>query len=76
MLIKEIHHRVKNNLQLISSMLYLKTVAWDNLEANEFMSAVREKIKSVSLIHERLLQTENLNSMDIQEYIAKIVARY
>ena len=73
MLIKEIHHRVKNNLQLISSMLYLKTVAWDNLEANEFMSAMREKIKSVSLIHERLLQTENLNSIDIEEYLQKLL---
>ncbi len=73
MLIKEIHHRVKNNLQLISSMLYLKTLAWNNLEANEFMSAMREKIKSVSLIHERLLQTENLNSIDIRQYLQKLL---
>lgn len=73
MLIKEIHHRVKNNLQLISSMLYLKMLACDNNESHAFMTSMREKIKSVSLIHERLLQTGNLNSIDISEYIQKLL---
>ena len=73
MLIKEIHHRVKNNLQLISSMLYLKMLAWNNPESKEFMTEMREKIKSVSLIHEHLLQTESLNEIDIRDYLQKLL---
>lgn len=72
-LIKEIHHRVKNNLQLISSMLYLKMLEWSNPESREFMKGIREKIKSVALIHERLLQTESLNSIEIKEYLQKLL---
>jgi two-component sensor histidine kinase len=72
-LIKEIHHRVKNNLQLISSMLYLKILDGSNPESREFMTTIREKIKSVSLIHERLLQTESLNAIDIQDYLQKLL---
>jgi len=73
MLIKEIHHRVKNNLQLISSMLYLKVLTSDNQSSRAFMTSMREKIKSVSLIHERLLQTESLNSIDIRDYLKKLL---
>ncbi len=72
-LIKEIHHRVKNNLQLISSMLYLKMADWNNSDSKEFISAMREKIKSVSLIHERLLQTESLDSINIKDYLEKLI---
>jgi two-component sensor histidine kinase len=58
---------------LISSMLYLKMLDWNNPESREFMTTIREKIKSVSLIHERLLQTESLNSIDIQDYLQKLL---
>lgn len=72
-LIKEIHHRVKNNLQLISSMLYLKMHDSSTEDAKEFLTAMREKIRSVSLIHERLLQTERLDSIDIAEYLKSLL---
>lgn len=73
LLIKEIHHRVKNNLQLISSMLYLKMQTWHAPEAKEFMNSIREKIKSVSLIHERLLQSETVDSVEIEDYLIKLL---
>lgn len=73
LLIKEIHHRVKNNLQLISSMLYLKMQTWHSSEAKEFMNSIREKIKSVSLIHERLLQSETVDSVEIEDYLIKLL---
>lgn len=73
LLIKEIHHRVKNNLQLISSMLYLKMQRWDSPDAREFLASIREKIKSISLIHERLLQTETVDSIDIEDYVIKLL---
>lgn len=73
LLIKEIHHRVKNNLQLISSMLYLKMQTWHAPEAKEFMNSIREKIKSISLIHERLLQSETVDSVEIKDYLIKLL---
>lgn len=73
LLIKEIHHRIKNNLQLISSMLYLKMQTWHAPEAKEFMNSIREKIKSVSLIHERLLQSETVDSVEIKDYLIKLL---
>jgi PAS domain S-box-containing protein len=72
-LVKEIHHRVKNNLQLISSMLYLKSLTSDGSEFQTFLGDVREKIKSVSLIHERLLQTGSFDSIDIHDYLSKLL---
>jgi len=68
-LIKEIHHRVKNNLQLISSMLYLKSQQWTWAEGKDFSNEMRTKIRSVALIHERLLQTKGVDSIEISEYV-------
>lgn len=73
MLIKEIHHRVKNNLQLISSMLFLKMETWGHSESRDFLTSIREKIKSISLIHERLLQTDSLSTIDIKDYLQKLL---
>lgn len=72
-LIKEIHHRVKNNLQLISSIIYLKTISLDHSDFKTFLENTREKIKSIALIHERLLQSETLNQVEISDYLGKLL---
>ncbi len=72
-LIKEIHHRVKNNLQLISSIVYLKLASVDGEEIRGFLEDTRQKIRSIALIHERLLQTENLDRVEIADYLSKLV---
>jgi PAS domain S-box-containing protein len=74
LLIKEIHHRVKNNLQLISSILYLKLASFESTEVKEFLSGMREKIRSISLIHERLLQTGMVDKIETQHYLQSLVA--
>ena len=72
-LIKEIHHRVKNNLQLISSIIYLKVLSLDESEFKSFLENTRHRIKSIALIHERLLQSERLNQVDISDYLGNLL---
>jgi PAS domain S-box-containing protein len=72
-LIKEIHHRVKNNLQLISSIIYLKLSAVADNDIRIFLEDTRQKIRSIALIHERLLQTESLDKVEISDYLGKLI---
>jgi PAS domain S-box-containing protein len=72
-LIKEIHHRVKNNLQLISSIIYLKLASVSHPDIRSFLEDTRQKIRSIALIHERLLQTENLDQVEISDYLGKLI---
>jgi PAS domain S-box-containing protein len=72
-LIKEIHHRVKNNLQLISSIIYLKLTSVADHDIRGFLEDTRQKIRSIALIHERLLQTEDLDKVEISDYLGKLI---
>jgi PAS domain S-box-containing protein len=73
LLIKEIHHRVKNNLQLISSILYIKMKTMDQSDIKSFLEETRQKIRSIALIHERLLQAQSVNEVDIADYLGKLI---
>ena len=71
-LIKEIHHRVKNNLQIISSLLNLQS---NVIEDDKAVSAViegRNRVQSMSLIHQKLYMGENLAEVDMQEYLDEL----
>lgn len=72
-LIKEIHHRVKNNLQLISSIIYLKIASISQSDIRGFLEDTRQKIRSIALIHERLLQTEKIDKVEISDYLGKLI---
>jgi len=73
-LIKEIHHRVKNNLQLISSVIYIRMKGMKQSVIKDFLEDTRQKIRSIALIHERLLQTGAVNEVDISDYLGKLIA--
>ncbi len=73
LLIKEIHHRVKNNLQLISSIIYIKMRSIHGSEFKDFLEDTRQKIRSIALIHERLLQTGSVNQVNALDYLGKLV---
>lgn len=73
MLLKEIHHRVKNNLAVISSLLNLQSEYIKNKDDLELFRESQTRAKSMALIHERLYNSADLKSIDFGEYINKLV---
>lgn len=71
-LLKEIHHRVKNNLQVISSLLSLQSLQIKDPIAQQAMQEGRNRVKSMALIHQNLYQDENLVGVSTSEYIKKL----
>ena len=72
-LLKEIHHRVKNNLQIINSLLNLQSKAVTDPQTLVILQESQNRIRAMALIHEKLYQTENLESIHFNEYIRNLV---
>ena len=71
-LIKEIHHRVKNNLQIISSLLNLQSNIIDNEKAVGAVLDGRNRVQSMSLIHQKLYTGDNLAEVNMNEYLNEL----
>lgn len=74
MLLKEIHHRVKNNLQIISSLLHLQTHKSQNLQ--DLLQKSQDRIQAMAIIHEKLYQSSNLQSISLSEYIENLLGYF
>jgi PAS domain S-box-containing protein len=72
-MLKEVHHRIKNNLQIIISILNLQSYYIADPKALEIFRQSQNRIRSMSLIHEKLYKTENLSSINLRNYVADIV---
>lgn len=68
-LLKEIHHRVKNNLQIITSLLSIQSAFIDDDFLKTIFSNSQRRISSMALVHEMLYQTENLSKINYKNYL-------
>jgi len=73
-LLKEVHHRVKNNLQIIQSMLNLQMPHIKDAQAIEFFKEGQNRVYTMALIHEKLYRSESLAKIDLSEYIRSLIA--
>jgi len=73
-LLKEIHHRVKNNMQIISSLLNLQTKYTNDDEAVDILKESQNRVRSMAIIHEKLYQSKDISQINFVEYIQSLVS--
>jgi len=72
-LLQEVHHRVKNNMQVISSMIGMQLKMIDNSEFKKIFTQTQSRVRSLSLIHEKMYQSKNLADIDMKAYVETLV---
>ncbi|MEO6347447.1 MAG: histidine kinase dimerization/phosphoacceptor domain -containing protein, partial [Aquaticitalea sp.] len=72
LLLKEIHHRVKNNLELVKSLLALQSAQLEDSASKEAMVASQNRVQSMGIIHQKLYQGENLGSIEMKDYFVNL----
>lgn len=72
LLLSEIHHRIKNNLAVVSSLLHLQELNLQSEEAKEALNESRKRIRSTALVHELLYRKESFSSISINDYVTEL----
>jgi two-component sensor histidine kinase/ligand-binding sensor domain-containing protein len=72
-LLKEVHHRVKNNLQIINSLINIQSDYVSDPRALELFKEIRNRIRTISLVHEKLYKSEDYANINVKEYINMLV---
>ncbi|WP_375444991.1 sensor histidine kinase [uncultured Fibrella sp.] len=73
LLMKELHHRAKNNLAIVSGLLELQANRTQDVHTRQAFREGQQRIQAMSLIHQRLYQTSELTAVDLREYISHLV---
>ena len=71
-LLKEVHHRVKNNFQIINSLIRIQAEFMNESNFKEKLKDIETRIQSMSLIHEKLYKTEKLSKLNVKEYLTEL----
>ncbi|MEI2737735.1 MAG: sensor histidine kinase [Chitinophagaceae bacterium] len=72
-LMKEIHHRVKNNLQVVSSLLDLQSHTITDMQAHEAVKEGKNRVQSMALIHQNLYSEGNIKGIKVREYVSNLL---
>jgi two-component sensor histidine kinase len=72
-MLKEIHHRVKNNLQVVSSLVDLQADSLNDPAMLVLLQDVRDRVRSMALVHEKLYQSNNLALVEFDEYVRSLL---
>ena len=72
LLLKEIHHRVKNNLEIVSSLLALQSAQIDDPITKEAMQEGQNRVHSIGIVHQKLYQGENLGTIEMKDYFLNL----
>jgi two-component sensor histidine kinase len=73
-LLKEVHHRVKNNLQIIVSLINLQVMKLGNKEIEEALKETQSRVMSMSLVHQRIKETSNFTEILLREYSQELIS--
>lgn len=71
-LIREIHHRIKNNLQTVSGLLNLQNMQINDPRLNEFLNVAQMRLRVISLLHEELYRRESLSEVVLRDYVESL----
>ncbi len=72
LLLREIHHRVKNNLEVVSSLLALQSAQVDDPNTRELMQEGQNRVHSIGIVHQKLYQGENLGAIEMKDYFINL----
>ena len=72
LLMKEIHHRVKNNLEVVSSLLALQSAQIDDVNTKEAMTEGQNRVNSIGIVHQKLYQGTNLGAVEMKDYFLNL----
>jgi PAS domain S-box-containing protein len=72
-LIREVYHRTKNNMQVISSLIGLKASGIDDPVMQGILQDMKDRIQTISLVHQKLYQSKNLSIVDLKDYVSDLV---
>lgn len=72
-LVREIHHRVKNNFQIVMSLLRTQSAYLQGEEAIQAVAESQQRIQAMSLVHQKLYQSDNLSAINMSEYIYELI---
>ncbi len=73
-LLKEVYHRVKNNLQIISSLLSLQSGAFEDERFIQALKDSQDRVSAIALVHEKLYQSTDLTQIDLAEYLNELTS--